>query len=88
MTTQKTINITAEWQSLNDLSGAAVGAQIDAQVSRGRGVVVAASDTQPDVSMDGFQFAVGKFFRSEAGASECWVRSSIDGDLGKLEVSF
>ena len=88
MATQKTINITEDWQSLNDLSGAAIGAKIDAQVSRGRGVKVATSSTIPDSSIDGFQFNVGKFFRSETGALECWVRSSIDGDLGKLEVSF
>ena len=88
MATQKTINITAEWQSLNDLSGAAIGAQIDAQVSRGRGVRVATSAIMPDSSIDGFQFNVGKFFRSESGALECWVRASVDGDLGKLEVEY
>ncbi|AUR84314.1 hypothetical protein NVP1054O_10 [Vibrio phage 1.054.O._10N.261.52.A1] len=88
MATQKTINITGDWQSLNTLSGAAVGAQIDSQVSRGRGVKVATSSTMPDSSIEGFQFNVGKFFRCETGALECWVRASIDGDLGKLEVSF
>ncbi len=88
MATQKTINITEEWQSLNGLSGAAIGVQIDAQVSRGRGVKVATSVTAPDGSVEGFQFNVGSFFRSETGASECWVRASVDGDLGKLEVEY
>tara|TARA_B100001063_G_C16779142_1_gene569377 strand:- start:8808 stop:9074 length:267 start_codon:yes stop_codon:yes gene_type:complete len=88
MATQKTISITEDWQSLNDLSGAAIGTQIDAQVSRGRGVKVATSTTTPDSTIEGFQFGVGKFFRSEPGASECWVRASVDGDLGKLEVEY
>ena len=88
MATQKTINITGDWQSLNDLSGAAIGDQIDAQVSRGRGVKVATSSTIPDGSIEGFQFNVGNFFRSETGAEECWVRASVDGDLGKLEVEY
>lgn len=88
MATQKTINITGDWQSLNALSGAAVGDPIDVQVSRGRGVKVATYSIMPDSSIQGFQFDVGKFFKSEAGALECWVRTSIDGDLGQLEVSF
>jgi outer membrane lipoprotein SlyB len=88
MATQKTISISGDWQSLNALSGATVGAQIDAQVSRGRGVKVATSTTAPDGAIDGFQFNVGEFFRSESGANECWVRASLDGDLGKLEVEY
>ncbi|AUR81889.1 hypothetical protein NVP1016O_09 [Vibrio phage 1.016.O._10N.286.46.A11] len=88
MATQKTINITEDWQPLNALSGAAIGAQIDAQVIAGRDVRVTTSDSAPLADNHGFKFHAGKFFRSESGAKECWVRASIDGDLGKLEVSF
>jgi len=88
MATQKTINITADWQSLNTLTGASVGTQIDAQVSRGRGIRVAGSDSKPDENLHGFHFEVGAFFRSETGAKECWVRASVDGDLGQLEVEY
>ena len=88
MATQKTINITADWQSLNTLTGASVGQQIDAQVLRGRGVRVAGSDSKPDDKLRGFHFKVDAFFRSEAGAKECWVRASVDGDLGQLEVEY
>ncbi len=88
MATQKTINITGDWQSLNDLSGAAIGAQIDVQVISGRDVRVTTSDNAPLADQHGFKFPVGNFFRSESGAKECWVRASIDGDLGKLEVSY
>lgn len=88
MATQKTINISGDWQSLNVLSGATVGAKIDVQVIAGRDVRVAASDTIPESENHGFKFYAGKFFRSEAGAKECWVRASVDGALGTLEVSY
>lgn len=88
MATQLTVNINDEWQSLNDLSGAAIGVKIDAQVVSGRDVRVATSDTAPDPDYHGFKFATGKFFRSEAGAKECWVKGNLDGDLAKLEVEY
>lgn len=88
MATQKTISISSDWQSLNVLSGATVGAKIDVQVIAGRDVRVATSDTIPTSDDHGFKFYAGKFFRSETGAKECWVRASVDGVLGILEVSY
>jgi hypothetical protein len=88
MATQKTISISGDWQSLNVLSGATVGAKIDVQVIAGRDVRVVASDAIPTPDNHGFKFYAGKLFRSEAGAKECWVRASADGVLGVLEVSY
>ena len=88
MTTQKTIRLTSNWQSLNTLSGATVGAKIDAQVISGRDVRVAVSDSSPADDIHGFKFAIGKFFRAETGSPEVWVRGVADGENAILEVEF
>jgi hypothetical protein len=88
MTTQKTVQISDQWQSLNTLSGATVGAKIDSQVLAGRDVRVAVGDAAPGLDTHGFRFSPGKFFRSEAGSPEVWVRAEVDGDNAKLEVEY
>lgn len=88
MAEQKTIQISGAWQSLNVLSGAAVGAEIKAQIIQGRDVRVATSDAIPTDDVHGYRFSAGEFFQSQSGAKETWVRASVDGDLGLLEVEF
>jgi len=88
MATQLTVAISDQWQSLNTLSGATVGAKIDSQVISGRDVRVAVGDTAPSADQHGFKFPVGKFFRAEAGSPEVWVRAAADGENASLEVEF
>lgn len=85
---QKTIQLTNDWQSLNVLTGASVGAQIDVQVIHGRDVRVATSDEKPTIDVHGFSFEAGEFYRSESGAKEAWVRAAMFSDAALLEVQF
>jgi len=88
MATQLTVAISDQWQSLNTLSGATVGAKIDSQVVSGRDIRVAVGDTAPADDQHGFKFSVGKFFRAEAGSQEVWVRAAVDGENASLEVEY
>ena len=85
---QISIKITDDWQSLNTLTGAAVGAQIDVQLISGTDVRVATGDNKPDDSVHGFQFAAGDFFRTERGAKEAWIKVALFDEVAILEAQF
>ncbi|AUR82840.1 SGNH hydrolase-type esterase domain protein [Vibrio phage 1.029.O._10N.261.55.A7] len=86
MKTHKTIKVSGEWQSLNSLSGAEVGAEIDVQVIQGRDVRFINSESRPSFESKGFGYSPREFFKSDAGEYECWVVSRLDIDESIIEA--
>ena len=85
---QKSVQVSHEWQSLNTLTGAAVGKQIDVQVIHGRDVRLATGDNKPGDEVHGFSFEAGEFFRAETDAKEAWIRSAVYSEVALCECQF
>lgn len=84
------ITITTAWQSLNTLSGIAIGTAMQAD-NKSTALILMSEGTQPAADNVGgvplTSYAGNKSTRSiEAGSLEIWVRIDADSSTGRITV--